>query len=181
MASTHYAERIFDAVAPVDVENGTFGYLDGLAEGFSHIYNFKAGTKAGMFVVVADNPAWSEDTSCRLNQRKDKYIIPAGTPFRVRVVSSHDEFATAAEGFTPATRDNAAVNKYVTIDAATGKLVVTDTPVSNTVMVAKIMRTRVLGGLLSTGIRDYGYTRKMYEIKVESFGSFSVNGGNYYG
>ena len=30
MKSTHYAERIFDAVATEDIENGTFGYLDGL-------------------------------------------------------------------------------------------------------------------------------------------------------
>ena len=79
MGSTHYAERIFDAVADVDVENGTFGYLDGLADGETNVYNFKAGTKAGEKIVVADNPAWSEDSSRTVNQRKDKYVIPAGT------------------------------------------------------------------------------------------------------
>ena len=61
MASTHYAERIFDAVCDVNVENGTFGYLDGLADGESHTYKFVAGTKEGAFVVVADQPAWTED------------------------------------------------------------------------------------------------------------------------
>ena len=54
MGSTHYAERIFDAVATTDVENGTFGYLDGLADGESNIYKFVAGTKEGEPVVVVD-------------------------------------------------------------------------------------------------------------------------------
>ena len=33
MGTTKYAERIFDAVFTEDVENGTFGYLDGLEDG----------------------------------------------------------------------------------------------------------------------------------------------------
>lgn len=168
MASTHYAERIFDAVCDVEVENGTFGYLDELADGYSHIYNFKAGTKEGSFVVVVDQPVWDEDTCRRTNQRKDKFVIPAGTPFRVRTVKERDEFATAVEGFTAETRENADAGKYVTIDAATGKLVVADSPVDGSVMNAKIMRTRMIGSTLVTGVRNYGYSRKMYEIKVES-------------
>lgn len=168
MASTHYAERIFDAVCDVNVENGTFGYLDGLAENESHIYKFVAGSKKGSFVVVADQPAWTEDTSRKTNQRKDKFVIEAGTPFRVRVVKVRDEFATAVEGFTSDTRANAAVDKYVTIDANTGKLVVADAPVDDAVMNGKIMRTRIMGSTIVTGVRDYGYSRKMYEVKVES-------------
>jgi hypothetical protein len=168
MASTHYAERIFDAVADVDVENGTFGYLDGLADGYSHIYNFKAGSKEGMFVVVADQPVWTEDTCRRTNQRKDKFVIEAGTPFRVRVVKKNDEFAVAAEGFTVDTRENADVEKFVTIDSATGKLVVADAAVEGAVMNGEIMRTRVMGGVVNTAVRDYGYSRKMYEIKVNT-------------
>ncbi|MBQ4164574.1 MAG: hypothetical protein IJD87_05785 [Turicibacter sp.] len=167
MASTHYAERIFDAICDVDVENGTFGYLDELADGYSHIYNFKAGTKEGAFVVVADQPVWDEDTCRRTNQRKDKFVIEAGTPFRVRVVKERDEFAIAAEGFASDTRENADVNKYVSIDAA-GKLAVADAPVDGAAMNGKIMRTRVMGGIVTTAVRDYGYSRKMYEIKVES-------------
>ena len=168
MASTHYAERIFDAVADVDIENGTFGYLDELKDGFSHIYNFKVGTKKGAFVVVVDQPVWTEDTSRMTNQRKDKFIIPAGTPFRVRTVKERDEFAIAAEGFTPATRNSADKDKYVTIDSATGKLVVADAPVDGAAMNGKIMRTRVMGNVVTTAIREYGYSRKMYEIKVEA-------------
>ena len=102
------------------------------------------------------------------NQRKDKFVIEAGTPFRVRVVKVHDEFATAAEGFTAATRESAAADKYVTIDATTGKLVVADAPVDGAVMNGKIMRTRVIGGLVTTSVRDYGYSRKMFEVKVET-------------
>ena len=63
MGSTKYAERIFDAVAEKDIENGTFGYLDGLADGESVIYKFVEGFKAGEPVVVVDNPAWKEDES----------------------------------------------------------------------------------------------------------------------
>lgn len=167
MASTHYAERIFDAICDVDVENGTFGYLEELADGYSHIYNFKAGIKEGSFVVVVDQPVWTEDTSRMTNQRKDKFNIEAGTPFRVRVIKKNDEFAVSAEGFTPATKDNADKDKYVTIDA-TGKLAVADAPVEDAVMNGKIMRTRVVGGVINTAVRDYGYSRKMYEIKVET-------------
>lgn len=168
MATTHYAERILDAIADFDVENGTFGYLEDLADDYSHVYNFKAGTKDGAFVVMADQPAWDEDTCRRTNQRKDKFIIEAGTPFRVRVVKERDEFATAIDGFTPATRENAAADKYVTIDATTGKLVVADAPVDDAAMNGKIMRTRVMGSVITTAVRDYGYSRKMYEIKVET-------------
>lgn len=168
MASTHYAERIFDCVADEDIENGVFGYMDGLADGFSHVYKFVKGTKDGADVVVSDQPVWTEDTSRMTNQRKDKFVIEAGTVFRCRVVKERDEFAISIDGFTPATKENADVDKYVTIDASTGKLVVGDAPVDGSAMNGKIMRTRVIGGILTTAVRDYGYSRKMYEIKVET-------------
>ena len=151
MGSTHYAERIFDAVADVDVENGTFGYLDGLVDGETHVYNFKAGTKAGEKIVVADNPAWSEDTSRTVNQRKDKYIIPAGTKFRVRVVKVNDEFGITAEGITAATREKLAVGAYLTIDA----------------MEAVVERQRMIGGSLVTAAHTYGYSKVMYEARIK--------------
>ena len=167
MASTKYAERIFDAISDKDIENGTFGYLDELADGFEHIYNFVEGTAEGKQVVVADNPAWDEDTSRKTNQRKDKYIMPAGTPFRARVVKVDDEFGITADGFTPATKENIDVDKYVTIDA-TGKLVVGDAAVEGAAMNAKIMRKRMMGGTIVTAAHNYGYSRVMYEAKVES-------------
>ena len=40
----HYAERIWDAVADFDVDNGTLGYLEDVAVEGGVIYNFKAGT-----------------------------------------------------------------------------------------------------------------------------------------
>ena len=38
MGSTRYAERIFDCVSTKDVENGMFGYLGELADGYDHIF-----------------------------------------------------------------------------------------------------------------------------------------------
>lgn len=167
MKSTRYAERIFDAVCTTDVENGTFGYLDGLATGESHTYNFVKGLKKGSQIVVADNPAWSEDTSFRENQRKDKYVIPAGTRFRVRVIAFNDEFAINKDCVTTATQANLAVGAFLTIDTATGKLVASDTKTDDAAFEAEIMRTRMQGATISTVNRDYGYSTVMYTAKVE--------------
>ena len=172
MGSTKYAERIFDAVADTDIENGTFGYLDGLAEGEAVTYNFKPGTKAGEKVVVVDNPAWDEDTCRKSNQRKDNYIIPAGTRFRVRVVKVTDEFAIGIKGVTSATQsvvtgvtDFIANDVFLTIDAS-GKLVAKTETTADAAMEARIMRKRISGGTIVTGARSYGYSRDMYEAKV---------------
>lgn len=163
LRAVHYAERIFDAVADFDIDNGTMGYLGDLAKGYSHIYNFNAGSKEGAVVVMAHNPEWDADNSRRINQRKDKFFIPAGTPFRAFVLRQGDEFALSQEGFVGTPE----VGKYVTIDT-TGKLAVADAPVEGAVMVGKIMRSRVMGSVVTTDVRDYGYSRKMFEIKVET-------------
>ena len=163
LRATHYAARIFDCVADVDIDNGTFGYMDELAEGYSHVYNFKAGTKEGKQVVVAHNPEWTEDTSNRLNQRKDKFFIPAGTVFRAFVIDELDELALSAEGFTA----EPVVGKFVSINA-NGKLDVADAASEGAVMVGKIMRKRQIGSTLVTGVRTYGYARMMYTVKVET-------------
>ena len=163
LRATHYAARIFDCVADVDIDNGTFGYMDELAEGFSHVYNFKAGTKEGKQVVMAHNPEWTEDTSNRLNQRKDKFVNVEGVPFRCFTLHEGDEFALSAEGFAGTPE----IGKYVSIDN-NGKLAVADAPVDDAVMVGKIMRKRQIGSTLVTGIRTYGYSRMMYTVKVES-------------
>ena len=163
LRATHYAARIFDCVCDVDIDNGTLGYMDGLAEDQSHIYNFKAGTKEGKQVVVAHNPEWTEDTSNRLNQRKDKFFIPAGTVFRAFVIDELDELALSAEGFTA----EPVVGKFVSINA-NGKLDVADAASEDAVMVGKIMRKRQIGSTLVTGVRTYGYARMMYTVKVET-------------
>lgn len=178
MASTEYATRIFDAVAQTDIENGTFGYLNGLADVDGVIYNFVAGTTSGLSdgdIVVVDNPAWSEDTTRRTNQRRDKYIIPAGTPFRVRVIAKNDEFGITAEGFTAATKSIVTAvtnfktnNITVSIDASTGKLVA-KSGASTGIVVGKVMRVRKEGDTIITSLRTYGYSTDIYEIKVTGF------------
>lgn len=163
MASTKYAERIFDAICDVAVENGTFGHLEELAEGYSHIYKFVAGVKEGFDVVVVDQPAWTED-ECRItNQRKDNFICEANVPFRVRVIKVTDEFALSTEGF----EGEPEVKKFVTINEA-GKLAVADAPVEGAAMVGEIMRKRTMGKTLVTKIREYGYARMLYTVKVKS-------------
>lgn len=175
LRAVHYAERIWDAVADFDVDNGTIGYLEDLAVEGGVIYNFKTGTKEGATPVLVHNPEWTEDTSRMTNQRKDKFFTPADTPFRAYTLHKGDEFALSEAGFTSAPE----VGKYVTIDA-TGKLAVSDTaPVEIVgddgtvttpapVMVGKIMRKRQIGSTLITNVRTYGYQRMMYTVKVES-------------
>ena len=162
MASTHYAKRIFDAVCDAPVENGTFGYLDGVVEEGGVIYKFVPGVKEGCEIVVADQPAWTEDTSRMTNQRKDKFRIEAKIPFRCRVVAKNDEMGFSTEGFV----GEPAIGKYVTIDA-NGKLAVAD-EATDAPMVGKIMRKRQIGSTLVTDIRTYGYARMMYTVKVET-------------
>lgn len=159
----HYAERIWDAVADFDVDNGTIGYLDDVAVEGGVIYNFKAGTKEGKTPVLAHNPEWTEDTSRKTNQRKDKFFVPANVPFRAYTLTKGDEFALSTEGFVGTPE----IGKYVSVDA-NGKLVVADAPVDGAVVVGKIMRKRQVGSTLVTGVRTYGYARMMYMVKVET-------------
>ena len=163
LRAVHYAERIWDAVSDVDIDNGTFGYLDGVETEGGVIYNFVKGTKDGSFVVIAHNPEWTEDTSRKTNQRKDKFFVPAGVPFRAFTLHEGDEFALSETGFegTPE------IDKYVSINAD-GKLAVADAPVEGAAMVGKIMRKRQIGSTLVTGVRTYGYARMMYTVKVET-------------
>jgi len=174
MRSVHFAERIFDAVCEEPVENGTFGYLEGLAEGESNIYKFVKGTKEGAEVVVANNPAWDYDT-CRItNQRRDIFIIEAGVPFRAYVMKVTDEFGTAIEGFTADSRetvtgtaDFTATPVYATIDAS-GKLVASTSETEGAVMSAQIMRKRMVSNSLVTKAHVYGSQKEIYEVKVNS-------------
>ena len=163
LRAVHYAERIWDAVADVDVDNGTLGYLGDAAVEGGVIYNFNAGTSEGKAVVLAHNPEWTEDTSRMTNQRKDKFFVPAGVPFRAYTLHEGDEFALSTEGFVGTPE----IGKYVSIDN-NGKLAVADAPVEGAAMVGKIMRKRQIGSTLVTDARTYGYSRMMYMVKVES-------------
>ncbi len=163
LRAVHYAERIWDAVCDVDIDNGTIGHLDGLADGYTHIYNFKAGTKDGASLVLVHMPEWNADTSNRLNQRKDKFFNEAGIPFRAFTLKEGDEFALSEHGFA----DTPVVGKYVSVDA-NGKLAVADAPVEGAAMVGEIMRERRIGSTLVTELRTYGYERMMYTVRVVS-------------
>lgn len=163
LRAVHYAERIWDAVCDVDIDNGTIGYLDGQAVDGGVIYNFVAGAKEGAAPVLVHMPEWNPDTSNRLNQRKDKFYNEANIPFRCFTLKAGDEFALSTEGFSGTPE----VGKYVSI-AANGKLEVADAAVEGAVMVGKIMRKRSIGSTLVTPLRAYGYERMMYTVKVES-------------
>lgn len=176
MGSTHYAERIFDCVCDKDIENGTFGYLgDLVSTGYETIYNFVPGTDDNVTLVVVDQPAWDEDECCRLNQKRDRFIIPAGTPFRVRAIKKGDEFGITIDGFIPSARELVKIAQdyvdpylFVTIDSATGKLNCTTSSTHNAIMAGRIMRKRIIGGTLVTPLRTYGEASTMYEIKIDS-------------
>ena len=163
LRAVHYAERIWDGISDVNIDNGTLGYLDGQFEDGGMIYNFKAGSMEGKTPVLVHMPEWTEDTSRMTNQRKDKFTNVAGRPFRCFTLAEGDEFALSEDGFTAAPE----VGKYVSIDAS-GKLAVADAPVDGAVMVGKIMRKRQIGSVLVTGVRNYGYARMMYTVKAES-------------
>jgi len=165
MKSTKGAERIFDCISTVDIENGTFGYLNKLATGESVTYNFATGLSAGNPVVVVDQPAWDANESLTSNQRKDKFIIPAGTKFRVRMIALTDEFAITKEGVTVATQALFLKDNYVTIDA-TGKLVASATSVPDSAFEGTVMRKRISGASLVTTANTYGYSRELMEVKV---------------
>lgn len=162
LRAVHYAERIWDAVADIDIDNGTIGYLEDPSDD-GVIHTFKAGTMDGKAPVLVHMPEWTEDTSNRLNQRKDKFFNPANVPFRAFTLKEGDEFALSPEGFV----GEPVVGKYVSVDA-NGKLAVADAPVDGAVMVGKIMRKRQIGSTLVTKEREYGYARMMYTVKVES-------------
>ena len=168
----HGSKRIFDVVSTEDIENGTFGYLNGLADGYSNIYNFGKGVKEGEVIIVADQPAWDEDTCRRSNQRRDKFIIKAGTPFRARVIAINDEFAVNDVVFTADTRnvvtgvtDFTANEVYATI-GDDGKLVASTTSNADAKFEGRVMRKRVVGGVLNTPIQNYGYSYGLYEVRV---------------
>lgn len=182
MASTHYAERIFDAIATTDIENGTIGYLNGLKDGYDVVYNFVKGVKEGLEagdIVVADNPAWDEKGVTKSDHAKDKYIIPAGTVFRVRVLKKNDEFGVSIDGFTSATQSivknttNFIENNItVSVDTTTGKLVAAS-GASTGVFVGKVMRKRLSGGAVinSVGSTSIGKVNTIYEVRITALGS----------
>ena len=172
MASTKYAERIFDCVADVDLDNGTFGYMGELVD--RNIYKFVPGTKAGEKMLMVDVPVWDEDTSSVLNQKRANFFIPAGTPFRARVVKVNDEFGITIEGVSADTQavvseqtDFMKNDVFLTV-GNDGKLVASASSTEDAVMEARVERKRLMGAKLVTPLRQYGSDNFMYEARIKT-------------
>lgn len=172
MASTKYVERIFDVICDEDVDNGTFGYMGELVD--RNMYKFVKGTKAGEKVLVADQPAWDEDTSSVLNQRRAHFFIPAGTPFRARVLKVNDEFGITIEGVSAATQsvvseqtDFMKNDVFLTV-GEDGKLVASNSSTEGAIMEARVERKRLMGAKLVTPLRQYGSDNFMYEARIKT-------------
>lgn len=170
MFSTKYAARIYDCVCDEDIDNGTFGYLGEMTE--LKLYKFVKGTKEGERLIVADQPAWDEDESSRLNQRRSHFYIPAGTPFRARVVAVDDKFAITIEGISADTQatvegvtDFIANDVFLTV-GEDGKLVASTSSTEGAAMEARIEHKRVHGRQLVTPLRQYGSTYGIYEARI---------------
>lgn len=164
MLSTIGAERIFDCVATEDIDNGMVGGLDGLAEGQSHIYKFKKGVPADHTFVIVDQPAWTADTTRITNQRRDQFFVPAGTPFRARVLARNDEFGLSMAGFTDESHEQVKVGAYAVADASGKFKAQAEKPESGSYCV--ISRKRTLGATLVTNAHTYGDTYELYELRV---------------
>ena len=172
MASTKYAERIFDCVCDTDIDNGTFGYMGELV--YRNVYKFVKGTKDGEKVLVVDQPAWSEDESSVLNQRRNKFYIPAGTLFRARVVRVNDEFGITIEGISADTQsvvsecaDFMKNDVFLTV-GEDGKLVASTSSIEDAIMEARVERKRLMGAKLVTPLRQYGSDNFMYEARIKT-------------
>ena len=171
MASTKYAERIFDCVADVDLDNGTFGYMAELVD--RNIYKFVPGTKAGEKVLMVDVPAWDEDESSVLNQKRNHFYIPAKTRFRARVVKANDEFGITIEGVSADTQtvvseqtDFMTNDVFLTV-GNDGKLVASASSTDGAIMEARVERKRLMGAKLVTPLRQYGSDNFMYEARIK--------------
>lgn len=164
MQSTIGAERIFDCVATEDIENGMIGGLGELAEGMSHVYKFKQGVPADHTYVIVDQPVWDADTSRSVNQRRDAFVIPAGTVFRVRVLARNDEFGISKAGFTSDSAEQVKVGAYAVADTSGRFKAQAEQPESGSY--CKIMRKRTLGATLVTTAHTYGDAYELFELRV---------------
>ena len=177
MKSTRYAEPTRDAICDTDVENGTFGYLTDLEDGDTVVQKFVKGFKECETIVVVDQPVWDADTTYKENQRRDKFICEANTPFRVRVVGRNDKFAISKEGVTGESASLLKPNAYVTIDATTGKLVAKDSVTEGAKFEGKVRRKEIRSVTLNTAVRNYGYPLDMYVIEVVKLSYEPTNTG----
>jgi hypothetical protein len=121
-------------------------------------------------------PVWDEDTSSALNQKRSHFYIPAGTPFRARVVKVNDEFGITIEGVSAATQtvvteqtDFMANDVFLTV-GDDGKLVASATSTDGAIMEARVERKRLMGAKLVTPLRTYVSDNFMYEARIKVLG-----------
>lgn len=176
VGSTVRIDRILDCVCDQIIFNGVFGYIGEKVEGKTHVYKFIPGFKSGEKLVVVDQPAWTPNTNLISNQRRDKFLIPAGKTFRVRILSVGDEFAMSKEGFKDGEGSFLSVGKYVYVDDQNGYPLhvandVESIPEGNAYGV--VTRQRMVGAALITDENQflddnlgYGRSRVMYDIRM---------------
>lgn len=185
MASTKYAEHIYDAVnATTDIENGTVGYITPTEATTGVIYPFTKGTngiKATSILVIVDQPAWDYDTCKITNQRLDKFIIKAGTPFRVRGIAKNDVIALneacfESDAVTAAAATAGIVGGSLKIakNSTTGKFslssATTVTLDAESKLVVAVEAKRIEGATIVSTASIAGYKKTMYDLRVVSVG-----------
>lgn len=75
-----YGCPCFSLQATADIQNGAVVGKGDLVTGEDSIYTALDDYSAGIYLVA--NPAWSYDTSRKVNQNEENYINKAGIPFR---------------------------------------------------------------------------------------------------
>ena len=106
-------------------------------------------------MFLAADPAWSYEKGSPLVQNENRYIIPAGKPFRVYglIAANHDKFTVEDYGITPAQgKDKVSVGEYVGADGETAKLksLGTGEPDSGRGFVGKIISEECYGLIIDT-------------------------------
>ena len=80
----------FSMQSNADIQNGAIVGKGALIAGEDSIYGALDDYTGGAFLVA--NPAWSYDTSRKVNQNKENYINKAGIPFRVYELKKDRQF-----------------------------------------------------------------------------------------
>ena len=122
--TTNVSGKCFDFISESDIQNGSVLAKGSLAENERNIYTAEI-PAVGDEVFLAADPAWSYEKGSPLAQNENRYIIPAGKPFRVYglIAANHDRFAVEDCGITPAEgSQSVSVGEYVGVDGTAVKL-----------------------------------------------------------
>lgn len=169
MLSTTGGAHIIDAVADVELENGTIGYVNDVPEE-GVTYKFTAGTTAGKNPVIVDDVPIDYDNVSISAQRRENYSIKAGKKFRVREIVPEDRFAVSIDGFTTATQEtvkgyDGTKTIYVTADASTGKLVASETATTDATYGVIVGKRSFTTPIVNSGT-TYSGVSVLYKIRI---------------